>query len=256
MPIHDWTRVNSGTFHDFHSSWITHIKEALNGGLLPRGYYAQSEQVVSRRQTDVLTLSLPPRDLPHPVPTGGVASVVAAPPQVHWSLRPDPKHKPRRPTPRGRRLLVRHNSGHQVVALLEIVSPSNKDRRDHVREIAVKVVNALESDIHALLVDLLPPGRHDPHGIHGAVWAYFDTRPPESHPGRPLTAASYVWDGQEPLAYVEPLAVGQRLTDMPLFLTADLYVKVPLEATYAAAFRGIPEFFRELLEAPPPAPQA
>lgn len=40
MPVHDWTRVNTGTFHDFHSAWITHLRDALNGGLLPRVLHA------------------------------------------------------------------------------------------------------------------------------------------------------------------------------------------------------------------------
>ena len=44
MPIHDWSRVDAGTFHDFHNGWITHLKETLNGGVLPQGYYAMSEQ--------------------------------------------------------------------------------------------------------------------------------------------------------------------------------------------------------------------
>jgi hypothetical protein len=39
MPIHDWTRVNAATFHDFHSAWITHLTEALNFGLLPSDHY-------------------------------------------------------------------------------------------------------------------------------------------------------------------------------------------------------------------------
>ena len=30
MPIHDWTRVPSGLFHDFHQSWSIRIKDALN----------------------------------------------------------------------------------------------------------------------------------------------------------------------------------------------------------------------------------
>jgi hypothetical protein len=59
MPIHDWTRVEAGTFHAFHTSWLTHLMEALNSGLLPPGYYALSEQVATRMQTDVLTLRGP-----------------------------------------------------------------------------------------------------------------------------------------------------------------------------------------------------
>ena len=30
MPIHDWSRVPSGLFHDFHQSWSIRIKDALN----------------------------------------------------------------------------------------------------------------------------------------------------------------------------------------------------------------------------------
>ena len=44
MPVHDWTRVEAGTFHDFHHSWIEELKRALNAGLLPLAYYAQAEQ--------------------------------------------------------------------------------------------------------------------------------------------------------------------------------------------------------------------
>jgi hypothetical protein len=38
MPIHDWTRVDAGIFHDFHHSWIEEIKRALNRGLRPFGH--------------------------------------------------------------------------------------------------------------------------------------------------------------------------------------------------------------------------
>ena len=31
MPMHDWSRVYSGMFHDFHQSWSIRIKDALNG---------------------------------------------------------------------------------------------------------------------------------------------------------------------------------------------------------------------------------
>jgi hypothetical protein len=38
---------------------------------------------------------------------------------------------------------------------------------------------------------------------------------------------------------------------MPLFLTAERYVNVPLEATYQAAYRGMPEFWRNVIEQRP-----
>jgi hypothetical protein len=251
MPVHDWTRVDAGTFHAFHASWITHLMEALNAGLLPKGYYALSEQVATRMQTDVITLRAPARDLPRPSIHGGVA-VAEAPPQVGLSVRPDPKRKPRYPIRRGRHLVIRHVSGHQVVALVEIVSPSNKDRKAHVRELAQKVVGSLEAGVHVLLIDLLPATPHDPGGMHAAVWRWFDTAAYEPPADRPLTLVSYAWDGEEPQAFLEPVAVGRPLIDMPLFLTPERYVNVPLEPTYRAAYQGMPEFWRNVIEQAPP----
>src|SRR5262245_24661525 len=49
MPVHDWTRVDDGTFHAFHTLWISDNMKALNAGLLPEGCYALAEQVATRR---------------------------------------------------------------------------------------------------------------------------------------------------------------------------------------------------------------
>jgi hypothetical protein len=242
--------VDAGTFHAFHTRWISEIMGALNTGLLPPGYYAMAEQVATRMQTDVLTLHAPTPATP-PASGNGAVAVADAPPRVRLRLRPDPARKPR-PTRRGRRVVIRHLSGHQVVSVIEIVSPSNKDHKQNVRELAEKVVRSLEAGIHVLLLDLLPPGPHDPHGIHGAVWAHFDTAGYEPPADGSLTLAAYAWDGGEPSAYVEPVAVGQPLIDMPLFLTAQRYVNVPLEATYQTAYGGMPAFWREVLERVPP----
>jgi len=56
MPVHAWTRVTAGTFHDFHTAWITELRNALNGGVLPEGYYALGEQRAGDVSPDVLTL--------------------------------------------------------------------------------------------------------------------------------------------------------------------------------------------------------
>src|SRR5262245_60421538 len=56
MPVHDWNRVTAGTFHAFHLARIAEIQRALNGGLLPPGYYALAEQVAGEIIPDVLTL--------------------------------------------------------------------------------------------------------------------------------------------------------------------------------------------------------
>ena len=63
MPIHDWNRVKPSIFHDFHAEWLVQIKHALNGGVLPRDYYALAEQIAGDRTPDVLTLQRPIGDI-------------------------------------------------------------------------------------------------------------------------------------------------------------------------------------------------
>ncbi|HUY36804.1 MAG TPA: hypothetical protein VMV69_28985 [Pirellulales bacterium] len=52
--------------------------------------------------------------------------------------------------------------------------------------------------------------------------------------------------------YLEHVAVGAALPAMPLFLDQDAYVTVPLESAYEAAYRGVPEIWRDVLEGPAP----
>ncbi len=51
-----------------------------------------------------------------------------------------------------------------------------------------------------------------------------------------------------PQAFIEPLRVGAVLPDMPAWLDIDLYVNVPLEPTYKAAWDACPADFRHLVE--------
>jgi hypothetical protein len=172
---------------------------------------------------------------------GGVA-VAEAPPRVRRKLSPSPAARATRRT-----LTIRHVSGHQVVALLEIVSPANKDRESHVAQFVDKAETALWQGIHLLLVDVFPPGKHDPQGMHAAIWERFDDEPYRLPSDENLTLGSYV-AGMLPVAYVEHLAVGRDLVEMPLFLTPDRYINVPLDPSYQSAWNGLPRYWREVLE--------
>ncbi len=249
MPIHDWTRVDAGTFHDFHSGWIIHLRDALNTGLLPAGYYAMAEQHVGQIIPDVLTLSHAPPSSPERPPDGMVA-VAERPPTTSVRMMPDPNATYVRTR---RTLAIRHTSGHHLVAIIEIVSPANKDRAATVRGFVDKGVSALQNGIHLLLADLFPPGASDPDGMHGAIWDDLYGRPYEVPADKPLTVASYT-AGVMPQAYVEPLAVGMPLPDMPLFLSPEWYLLVGLEPAYARAYQGLSPFWQEVIEGRRPAP--
>ncbi len=86
--------------------------------------------------------------------------------------------------------------------------------------------------------------------MHGAVAERLDETiaPYVMSAAEPLTFAAYAAQ-ENPTAYLEHRNFGDALPEMPLFLRADRYVNLPLESTYQAAYRGVPAFYRNILEA-------
>lgn len=246
MPLHDWTRVTPNTYHTFHQAWITALWNALNTGVLPAGYYAMTDQVAPPLNTDVLTLEAPPGG----AASGGVA-LATSPPRVRFTAT----GRNRKAPPAQSQIRIRHNSNHRLVAVIEIVSPANKANRRELRLFLLKADALLRQNIHLLVIDPFPPTPRDPNGIHDAIWRRVTRRRFLPPPDTPLTLAAYAAEGAGLItAYVEPVAVGAPLPDMPLFLEDDTYVYVPLEATYRTAWAGFPAPLRDLLEPAPPTP--
>ena len=79
------------------------------------------------------------------------------------------------------------------------------------------------------------------------VWQELGGTPPDKPPDKPMTLVAYT-GMPAPRAYVEPVAVGDSLKAMPLFLTPDDYVYVPLEETYMQAYNGMPDDIMDILE--------
>jgi hypothetical protein len=122
-----------------------------------------------------------------------------------------------------------------------------------LRKFVRKVTQALEAGIHALVIDPFPPGKRDPEGIHGSIWPELGGESFTLPKDRPLTVASYEAGdaaGSPHRCYVEPIAVGDPLPEMPLFLESDVYVKVPLEQSYQDAYADVLPQDRAILEAP------
>src|SRR5262249_54693463 len=133
-----------------------------------------------------------------------------------------------------RTVVIRHVSGDRIVALLEIVSPGNKASWHAIRSFVEKAGEAIYRGYHLSIVDLFPPGPRDPGGIHAAIWRDLGEDNPSLLPDdEPLALMAYS-SGPSKKAYIEPTAVGSPLIDLPLFLTDEGYVNVPLEATYQA----------------------
>ncbi len=141
MPLHDWSRIPAGLFHDFHQTWSIQIKPALNAGILPKGFSALVEQRSGPGESDVLAIER----------------------------------------------LARPRS--EIGEEKEFAFPDGKDR----------------------------------------ILASYET-------------------GDMQAYYVEPIGIGDILSEMPLFLTTGWQVPVPLESTYQATWNTSPEDFRVAIE--------
>ncbi|MFO0808805.1 MAG: DUF4058 family protein [Gemmataceae bacterium] len=240
MPMHDWTRVTAGTYHNFHLRWIASIMDRLNAGLLPPGFFAMAEQTIGRPEPDVVTFQTGPkrpRDF-----NGSVA--VAAKPKTRFVLPLEEK----RYAKKANRVAVHHGLGN-VVAVVELVSPGNKGSEYAMRTFAQKAADLVGEGVNLLVIDPFPPGPRDPQGVHKLIWDQLGDLPFELPADKRLTCAAYQTE-PTPTAYVEPFAVGDPVPAMPLFLVDEYHIDLPLEETYAATWAVLPAELRALLEPP------
>jgi hypothetical protein len=242
MPMHDWSRVQSGVYHNFRYRWIAAITDRLNAGLLPSEMIAMAEQIIGGPEPDVVTLQQ--NNIAFSADGDAAATMTEVPPQpkTQFVIPVDAE----RYAAKANRVVVRHSLG-KVVAVVELVSPGNKDSRHALRSFVEKTVDLLYDNINLLVIDPFPPGPRDPQGIHKAIWDEFTDEPFALPEDRKLTLAAYQ---AAPIktAYVEPFAVGQPIPEMPLFLHNNFYINVPLEQTYLDTWAVLPQLLRELVQ--------
>lgn len=255
MGIHDWRRVDDGIFHHFYHSWIEEIQRALNGGLLPEWVYALAEQQVSEFGPDVLALQAPiaadeieSGDRDHSSESGSNTGLMVVPPRVAMTLQGAEDFY----TQRQKSVMIRHASDDRVVAIVEVVSPGNKSSQQRLEAFVRKACSLLRQGIHLLILDLHVRTRRAPDGIHGAIWNIIGSSSDEDYQqpaDKPLTLVAYqarLYAGVT--AYVEPIAIGDSLREMPLYVHNEGYVSVPLQETYARAFAALPRRWARVVE--------
>lgn len=241
MPLHDWSRVPGGLFHHFHQDWSIEIARALNRGCLPRGVSALVEQRAGPREADVLAIEQKGQAWRGAPSSDGGTATMQRP--VTRIVRRTTKEIY---SDRANRIVIKHHLG-RTLAVIEVVSPGNKDSRSAVRDFVETTIGFLRGGIHVLIIDVFPPTPRDPHGIHKVIWDEIVEEDFTLPPGKDRILASYE-TGDERAAYVEPVGVGDALPKMPLFLTNDYHVYVPLEPTYQAAWGACPEELRQAVE--------
>ena len=160
MPMHDWSRIHAGTYHNFHHLWLAVIVARLNQGLLPAEFYAMAEQSLGVGQGDIITLQSPPTRTTPGTTSATILSILEPKTKFRKQFELDPYA-----ARKANRIVVRHVQG-EIVAVIELVSPGNKDRAHAMQQFVHKMVHLFCRGINLLIIDLFPPNPHNPEGIH------------------------------------------------------------------------------------------
>jgi hypothetical protein len=221
----------SNHWESFHATWASQIATALNEDLPPE-FLAEELVTVGRVEIDIATF-----ERSRPAPTRNGSSVAVAEPRT-WAP-PAPAVSVQAVFADSFQVRVFNTSaGPTLVAVIELVSPGNKDRADERLAFAVKSASYLHQGVSLIIVDVVT---NRGGNLHNETAQLFSGDPRLTMTDADLYAVAYrpVLRDDKPQIdiWTHPLAVGQPLPTLPLRLTGDLFVPVDLEASYTEACR-------------------
>lgn len=208
-PHHHW--------ESFHSNWATRIADGI-AAVLPPEF-----------QVEEHTHAGPGFEINVAIDEGEPAYAPPAPDRTMPAAFPDTFEV----------RVFSTTAGLTVVAVIELVSPGNKDRPAERRAFAAKCASYLAQGVSLIVVDVVT-SRHA--NLHNDVMRLMEAAPDLDFPdGVNLYAAAYRpvrRDEREEIdLWLRRLAVGEPLPTLPLRLTGDLFVAVDFEAAYQEACR-------------------
>ena len=235
MPLLDHFRPPLYPTHrreSFHARWAVAIADALNDTLPPR-YFAETQvHLGSRVEADVVEFEhgATGNGTANGTTAGGVATATWAPPKPVLTF-PGPTEDDVTVEVRDR------DRDSRVAAVVELLSPRNKDRDDARRAFAAKVVAYLRRGAGLLVLDVVTNRSGNAHDDLVTLL----NRPGESRLTSPtgLSAAAYqpaVEPNQGTVSvWFEVLTVGAALPVMPLWVRGFGFVPTELETSYTEA---------------------
>lgn len=223
-----------------HGGWAFVIAQRLNSAVLPKGF--ESEQQVhrgTRVEIDVATYEEDRRA--SQTGRNGDPGIVATLPQTFAPPAPPITGKVAFTDPELFEVLLYKDEGRQkLVSAIELVSPSNKDRRAHRRSFATKVASYLQQGVSVVTVDVVTERLANLHEELVRLLGLRDEFEWESPTG--LSGISYrvAKEDEEIRLDVWPysLAVGEPLPALPLWLEPTLSVPLELELTYETTYKS------------------
>jgi uncharacterized protein DUF4058 len=229
MPLLDHFRPPLSArrhWHAFHNAWATYLAADLNQRL-PAGYFAEAN-VQFGIEIDVATFeeaSLASSRVSADLQRAGSGEGWVAPSPtltVPISILTDVVEV----------LVFNQEAGPTLAGAIELVSPANKDRPAHRDAFVFKCAAYLQQGVGLVVVDVVTDRRAN---LHEELLMRLRVEKVESRETE-LYAAAYrpvKHDEQTSLdIWLEPLAVGEALPTIPLWLRGGLSLPVELEATY------------------------
>ncbi len=235
MPLRDHFHSpleENTSWEGFHGGWPMVIVQYLKK-ILPKGYVASPRvHFGAPIEVDVATYE---KDAPSWAPrsdsngNGGVTTMVWSPSKPTLRIESDARN------PDEYEVLIHDTKkGRRLVAAVEIVSPSNKDRPESRRQFAAKCAELLRHGIAVSIVDIVT-SRHA--NLYEELLKFLGEQDPAStREPAPIYATSCRWRIEEPKrlteAWYHPLCVNEPLPTLPLWLSDTLAVPLDLEETY------------------------
>lgn len=223
MPLRDHFRspVNDKhTWDELHGGWPMMIVRELFD-ILPSGYTAApSVHLGKLSEIDVSTFD---------------GDEAAAPPQPTLTLEADLSEQDEFEV-----RVYDTERGRQLVAAIEIVSPSNKDRAESRRTFVAKVAALLQKEVCVSIIDLVTVRQFN---LYVELLDLLGSADPQLGPTPPhlysVTIRSRKRAERRSLLDVwhYPMLLGQPLPTLPIWLSADKRVLLPLEPTYEETCR-------------------
>ena len=223
MPLLDHFRPPLSSrrqWQPFYSAWVGSIADVLNDELLPFDFFAEEMvQTGTTRVTDEDEFDEMENTWNPPKPTATTPITVLDTFQVQ---------------------IFAPGANSRLIAVVELVSPNNKDRPQAQRAFAVKCANNLYQGISVVVVDIVANRRAN---LHNEIMKLLncESATAGSQDGDSYAVAyhPFVCEKDESAVdqWVEALAIGEKLPVLPLFLNAVDCLPIDLEATYTDACR-------------------
>jgi hypothetical protein len=233
MPLRDHFRPpvsNQVSWEEIHGMWPARIVLQLRT-LLPKGYVA-GPKIHAGSQVEIDVAAFEQEDaprLPSYDPDGGAATAIWAPPEptivVETEIPDYDEYEVR---------IYDAERGRQLVAVIELVSPGNKDRVEKRNAFVGKCAALLQKGIAVSIVDVVTPRQFN---LYAELLQFLGQSDPTlGDPPSHLYAVSCRWRPQLKRMLLQTwshtLTLGQLLPTLPLWLSGKLAVPLDLEQSY------------------------